>query len=104
MLSYYRKNDKRLPGSPDIAIPRHRIAIFVDGESHMLIPYEEETANSILYVSVLQEQLEELGHIGASYDMYLLDDLKDGLVPEHKINIFLATAMIRNVPTPMPTV
>ena len=28
----YRKNDKRLPGSPDIAIPRHRIAIFVDGE------------------------------------------------------------------------
>ena len=28
----YRKNDKRLPGSPDIAITRHRIAIFVDGE------------------------------------------------------------------------
>ena len=28
----YRKNDRRLPGSPDIAIPRHRIAIFVDGE------------------------------------------------------------------------
>lgn len=28
----YRKNDKRLPGSPDIAILRHNIAIFVDGE------------------------------------------------------------------------
>ena len=28
----YRKNDKRLPGSPDIAILRHHIAIFVDGE------------------------------------------------------------------------
>ena len=28
----YRKNDKRLPGSPDIAISRHSIAIFVDGE------------------------------------------------------------------------
>lgn len=28
----YRKNDKRLSGSPDIAILRHRIAIFVDGE------------------------------------------------------------------------
>lgn len=28
----YRKNDKRLPGSPDIAITKHRIAIFVDGE------------------------------------------------------------------------
>lgn len=28
----YRKNDKRLPGSPDIAIMKYRIAIFVDGE------------------------------------------------------------------------
>lgn len=28
----YRKNDKRLPGSPDIAILRHHIAVFVDGE------------------------------------------------------------------------
>lgn len=28
----YRMNDKRLPGSPDIAILRYRIAIFVDGE------------------------------------------------------------------------
>lgn len=28
----YRKNDKRLPGSPDIAILRYHVAIFVDGE------------------------------------------------------------------------
>lgn len=28
----YRKNDKRLPGSPDIVILKHRIAVFVDGE------------------------------------------------------------------------
>lgn len=28
----YRKNYKRLPGSPDIAILRHNIAVFVDGE------------------------------------------------------------------------
>ncbi len=28
----YRKNYKRLPGSPDIAILRYRIAIFIDGE------------------------------------------------------------------------
>ena len=28
----YRKNDKKLPGSPDIAILKHRIAVFVDGE------------------------------------------------------------------------
>lgn len=28
----YRKNDRRLPGSPDIAITKYKIAIFVDGE------------------------------------------------------------------------
>lgn len=28
----YRKNDKRLPGSPDIAILKHHIAVFIDGE------------------------------------------------------------------------
>ena len=28
----YRKNDKRFPGSPDIAITKYKIAVFVDGE------------------------------------------------------------------------
>lgn len=28
----YRKNDKQLPGSPDIAILKYQVAIFVDGE------------------------------------------------------------------------
>ena len=28
----YRKNYKQLPGSPDIAITKHKVAIFVDGE------------------------------------------------------------------------
>lgn len=28
----YRKNDKKLPGSPDIVIFKHHIAVFVDGE------------------------------------------------------------------------
>ena len=28
----YRRNDRRLPGSPDIAILKHHIAVFVDGE------------------------------------------------------------------------
>lgn len=28
----YRLNDKKLPGSPDIAILRYHIAVFVDGE------------------------------------------------------------------------
>lgn len=28
----YRKNYKPLPGSPDIAITKHKVAVFVDGE------------------------------------------------------------------------
>ena len=28
----YRKNYRKLPGSPDIAILKHNIAVFVDGE------------------------------------------------------------------------
>lgn len=28
----YRKNDKSLPGKPDIVLPKYRIAIFCDGE------------------------------------------------------------------------
>lgn len=28
----YRKNDKKLPSSPDIVILKHHIAVFVDGE------------------------------------------------------------------------
>ena len=27
----YRKNDKRLPGTPDIVLPKYRIVIFVNG-------------------------------------------------------------------------
>lgn len=29
---HYRKNDKRLPGHPDIVLPKYKIAIFCDGE------------------------------------------------------------------------
>ena len=70
------------------------IAVFVDGESQMLIPWEKDYQNGTLYQSIYMEQLEELGHVGASYDMYLIDDLKDGLVPEHKINIFMGTTWL----------
>ena len=71
------------------------IAVFLDGQSQMLVPYEEgSTDNSVLHLSILRGQLEELGYTGAGYNMYLLDDLAAGLVPEHKVNIFLATTMV----------
>ena len=28
----YRKNYKKIPGSPDIAITKHKVAVFIDGE------------------------------------------------------------------------
>jgi len=28
----YRKHYKKLPGNPDIAFPRHKLAIFIDGD------------------------------------------------------------------------
>jgi DNA mismatch endonuclease (patch repair protein) len=28
----YRKNYRNLPGSPDIAVTRHKVAVFIDGE------------------------------------------------------------------------
>ena len=70
------------------------IAVFVDGESQILIPWDGGFTNNTLYQSIYMEQLEELGHVGATYDMYLLDDLADGTVPEHKINIFIGDTWI----------
>ena len=67
------------------------VAVILDGESQMLIPWESKYLNHTLYDSIYFEQLKELGCCGASYDMYLLDDLADGLVPEHKVYLFLAT-------------
>lgn len=67
------------------------IALIVDGESQMLIPWESKYLNHTLYDSIYFEQIKELGNCGASYDIYLLDDLADGLIPEYKIYIFMAT-------------
>lgn len=41
----YRKNFKKLPGKPDIAIMKHHIAIFVDGEFWHGYKWEEKQNN-----------------------------------------------------------
>jgi DNA mismatch endonuclease, patch repair protein len=38
----YRKNVSKLPGSPDIVIPKHKIAIFIDGEFWHGYEWEEK--------------------------------------------------------------
>ena len=55
----YRKNDKRLPGSPDIAILRHHIAIFVDGEFWHGKDWETRKANLIRNREYWIEKIEE---------------------------------------------
>jgi DNA mismatch endonuclease (patch repair protein) len=43
----YRKNYVRLPGKPDIAITKHRIAIFVDGDFWHARGHEEQPGEQI---------------------------------------------------------
>lgn len=67
----------------------------MDGQSAAYFPYTgADTANELLFKSVLMQQRAELYNIGAPFNTYLLDDLAKGLVPEHKINIFLSTTQM----------
>lgn len=53
----YRKNYKKLPGRPDIAITRYRVAVFVDGEFWHGKGYDGQGYERHKYAS-LKEQLE----------------------------------------------
>ena len=73
----YRRNYKKLPGSPDIAILRYRVAVFVDGEFWHGENWEERKAklrhNREYWIEKIEEnmardkrvdaQLKELGWI-----------------------------------------
>ena len=73
----YRKNYKKLPGSPDIAIQRYNIAVFVDGEFWHGENWEERKSrlrsNREYWIEKIEEnmardkrvdaQLQELGWI-----------------------------------------
>ena len=59
----YRKNYKKLPGSPDIALTRYRIAIFVDGDfwhakGHQEHPGEQITSNQEYWQKKLKRNVE----------------------------------------------
>lgn len=43
----YRKNYKDLPGKPDIAITKHRIAVFVDGDFWHAHGHEDQPGKQI---------------------------------------------------------
>lgn len=57
------------------------VAVFMDGQSAAYFPYTgADTANELLFKSVLMQQRAELYNIGAPFNTYLLDDLAKGLV------------------------
>lgn len=60
----YRKNYKKLPGSPDIALTKYKIAIFCDGEFfhgkdwEILKPRLEKSDNSQYWISKISRNRE----------------------------------------------
>ena len=59
----YRKNYKLLPGTPDIAITKYRIAVFVDGDfwharGHEDNPGEQVKTNSSFWIKKLKRNIE----------------------------------------------
>lgn len=59
----YRKNYRKLPGTPDIALTRQKIAIFVDGDfwharGHETHPGEQVTTNKEYWVKHLSRNAE----------------------------------------------
>lgn len=59
----YRKNYRRLPGTPDIALTRQKIAIFVDGDfwharGHEANPGEQIASNKTYWIRHLSRNVE----------------------------------------------
>ena len=60
----YRKNDKSLPGKPDIVLPKYKIAIFCDSEFfhgkdwEVLKPRLEKGTNSNFWISKISRNRE----------------------------------------------
>ena len=59
----YRKNYKALPGKPDIAITKYKIAVFVDGDfwharGHEENPGEQIKTNSVFWSKKLKRNVE----------------------------------------------
>ena len=59
----YRKNYKMLPGKPDIAITKHRIAVFIDGDfwharNHQDSPGEQIGSHKEFWVKKLKRNVE----------------------------------------------
>lgn len=64
-----------------------QIAVVLDENSYCYLPNEVSQYGG--QFSWVEAQLEQLGKIGASYDFYLLDDLKDLNLSQYRMVVFL---------------
>jgi hypothetical protein len=69
---------------------RPDIALIADPQALIYVAHFK-TGKDPLTFHMFNEQLREAAKIGASYDLYLLSDLCAGLVPEHRLYLFLNT-------------
>ena len=72
--------------------PRSEVAVFLDDESY----YYETIYNHIDLPLIWQQRVVNLNRFGAPHDVYLLDDLLEGNLPDYKLYIFLNPFHINN--------
>ncbi len=65
--------------------PSAEVAVFLDDESY----YHEANTNGISLPLIWHQRLMNLNRFGAPHDLYLLNDLLEGRLPEYKLYIFL---------------
>jgi hypothetical protein len=65
--------------------PRAEVAVFLDDQSF----FHESLRNHVDLPAIFQQRVISLNRFGAPHDVYLLDDLLDGGLPDYKLCIFL---------------
>ena len=68
------------------------VAVFLDDESY----YYESIRNNLDLPLIWRQRVINLNRFGAPHDIYLLDDLLDGNLPEYKLYVFLNAFHLNN--------
>ena len=72
--------------------PCAEVAVFLDDESY----YYESIRNNLDLPLIWRQRVINLNRFGAPHDIYLLDDLLEGNLPEYKLYIFLNAFHLNN--------
>ena len=72
--------------------PQSEVAVFLDDESF----YYQSNLNNLDIPLTWQQRVISLNRFGAPHDVYLLDDLLEGSLPDYKLYIFLNTFHLGN--------